>query len=248
MFLDKICEDKRVKVEKKKLAIVEKKSHNSNLKFKRCSVGFYEALNNKSFSYIGELKKASPSKGVISNDFPFEEILKSYERNKDISAISILTEENYFLGSLDYLEYGIKYLTKPVLRKDFIIDKYEIYESYIYGASAILLIVAILNEKIYEFYDYAKALGLDILVEVHSEEEIDMVRKLKPNIVGINNRNLKTFAVDLKNTENLMKFVDWECILISESGVCSEADIEYLKGLGVRGCLIGEYFMRGNIK
>lgn len=247
MILDKICQDKMARINKKKLALLNK-GDSKGFKVQKNSIGFYEAINNRGFSYIGELKKASPSKGIISTDFPFREILQIYEKHNDVAAISILTEENYFLGSLSYLEYGVEYLTKPILRKDFIIDKYEIYESYIYGASAVLLIVAILNENIYEFYEYAKSLGLDVLVEVHSKEEIDIIRSLKPNIVGINNRDLKTFIVDLKNTQNLMRFIDWSCILISESGVCSEADIEYLKGLGVRGCLIGEYFMRGNIK
>ncbi|MGL5764471.1 MAG: indole-3-glycerol phosphate synthase TrpC [Sarcina sp.] len=243
MFLERICNDKKEEVNKKKVLDLGKKA-----KQKKSLIGFYEVLNNKSFSCIGELKKASPSKGIISNEFPFKKILEAYENNKDIAAVSILTEENYFLGSLEYLEYGIEYLTKPILRKDFIIDKYEIYESYIYGASAILLIVAVLDREIYEFYNYAKSLGLDILVEVHSREEIDIIKPLKPDIVGINNRDLKTFAVDLKNTQKLMEFIDWECIIISESGVSSEDDIEYLKGLGVKGCLIGEYFIRGNIK
>lgn len=204
---------------------------------------FKKALLKEDLTIIGEFKKASPSKGEIVKDFNLEKINEFYKK-ENIDAYSILTEEEFFKGKDEYISLIKGISDKPILRKDFIIDKYQIYESKFLGADCILLIVAILKDKLKEFYELGKELGLDILVEVHSKEELDLALKINPEIIGINNRNLKNFKVDLENTKELIKYIPKGILTISESGINSFEDIDYIKSLGVDGVLVGEFFMR----
>lgn len=204
---------------------------------------FKKALLKEDLTIIGELKKASPSKGEIVKDFNLEKINEFYKK-ENIDAYSILTEEEFFKGKDEYISLIKGISDKPILRKDFIIDKYQIYESKFLGADCILLIVALLKDKLKEFYELGKELGLDILVEVHSKEELDLALKINPEIIGINNRNLKNFKVDLENTKELIKYIPKGILTISESGINSFEDIDYIKSLGVDGVLVGEFFMR----
>ncbi|WP_194190646.1 indole-3-glycerol phosphate synthase TrpC [Clostridium chrysemydis] len=208
---------------------------------------FKKALLKEDLTIIGEFKKASPSKGDIVKDFNLEKIIEFYKR-ENIDAYSILTEEEFFKGKDEYISLIKGISDKPILRKDFIVDKYQIYESKFLGADCILLIVALLKDKLKEFYELGKELGLDILVEVHSREELDLALKINPEIIGINNRNLKNFKVDLENTKELIKYIPKGILTISESGINSFEDIEYIKSLGVDGVLVGEFFMRKFIK
>lgn len=209
---------------------------------------FKKAISNEDIAIIAEIKKASPSKGVILENFNHIEIAKMYE-NISIDAVSVLTEKNFFKGDDSYINDVKKVNLKPILRKDFIIDTYQIYQSKAIGADAILLIVSILKHKLKEYYDLARNLGLQCLVEVHNEEELKIAIESGCSIIGINNRNLKDFTEDLKNTERLIKNVPSEVLVISESAIKTPEDIRYLKGLGVNAVLIGETFMRniGNV-
>lgn len=198
------------------------------------------------FTIIGEFKKASPSKGIIAPDFDVKEVLKVYE-GLPIGAYSVLTEEDFFKGSDEYLKYVASNSRRPALRKDFIIDKYQIYEANHLGASAVLLIVAVLKENLKEFYDLCIELGIAPLVEVHNKEELDIALEVGVDIIGINNRDLKTFNVDLNTTKDLIKYIPSHIKVISESGIQSVDDIKMLKSLGVSGVLIGETLMR-NLK
>ena len=246
MILDKICRDKVIELKDRKkelpLAVLKEK-------LKVCidrKPSFEKVLREEGLSIIGEAKKASPSKGVIKADFDIKKVVEFYDK-QDVQCLSILTEQNYFKGSIKYLEVARGLTNKPLLRKDFIVDEYQLYESKLYGADAVLLIVAVLGDKLSKFYKKAKELNLDVLVEVHNEEELNIAMKAKARVIGINNRNLKTFDVDIKNTEILKaKILGNEVLVVSESGISSDADIEYMKKLKVDAVLIGEYFMRGN--
>lgn len=206
---------------------------------------FKRSFTNKDkLSIIGEIKKASPSKGIIKEDFCPQQIGKLYDKNK-VEAISVLTEDKFFKGSDLHLKQVREITDLPILRKDFIIDSFQIYQSKILGADAILLISTILTkEQLSDFQNIAKALGLYCLVEVHNREELDMVLETNSDIIGINNRNLKNFTTNIKNTEHLIKFIPNNKIVISESGIHSKEHMDYLKSLGVRGVLIGESLMK----
>ena len=168
----------------------------------------------------------------------------SYYTCIGIRAFSILTEEDYFKGSDEYLKKIKKSSITPILRKDFIIDLYQIYEAKVLGADGILLIAAVLGESLGEFYDEAKRLNLQPLVEVHNKEELDLALKYDCDVIGINNRDLKTFNVSLDTTRELKSYVPEEKILVSESGIMSIDDLKLIKSYGVNGVLIGELFMR----
>jgi indole-3-glycerol phosphate synthase len=207
----------------------------------------YEKLKkNNGISIIAEIKKASPSKGLIRENFNLLEIARDYYESK-VEAVSILTEKKFFLGNDEYLKSVRDNFPLTILRKDFIIDEWQIYQSRIIGADAILLIAAILNdEELKDFSSIADGLGLACLVEVHDEEELNRVLNIGSKIIGINNRNLKSFDVSLKITERLIKFIPKDKIIVSESGIKDKNDIKYLKTLGVNAVLIGESFMRTN--
>lgn len=204
---------------------------------------FKKALSKDKISIIAEIKKASPSKGVILEDFDPVKIAKIYE-SIDIDAVSVLTEKNFFKGNDLYINEAKKVNSKPILRKDFIVDPYQIYQSKFIGADAILLIVSILKDKLKEYYDLAFSLGLQCLVEIHDEEELKIALNSGCSIIGINNRNLKDFTEDLRNTERLIKSIPSGIVVVSESAIKTPEDINYLNGLGVSAVLIGETFMR----
>lgn len=205
---------------------------------------FYEALNNtKDIAIISEIKKASPSKGIIKDEFDIEETVKAYEK-ENFHAYSVLTESKYFLGKDSYISKVKSLTNRPVLRKDFIVDEYQIYQTKLIGADAILLIASVLKSDLKAFYNIALKQGLYPIVEIHSESEIKYIEEADPYLIGINNRNLETFQTDIKHTERLMKVLPEDRFIISESGIKNKEDLEYLKNLGVRGALIGESLMR----
>lgn len=209
---------------------------------------FYEALKKKGMSYICEVKKASPSKGIIAEEFPYLDIAKEYER-AGASAISCLTEPFWFLGADRYVEEITKEVSIPVLRKDFTINEYMIYQARLIGASAILLICAILDdEQLKSYRELAESLGMNALVEAHDEEEVHRALKSGARIVGVNNRDLKTFTVDVNNSIRLRRLAPSEVLFVSESGIKTSDDIKQLYDNDVDAVLIGETLMRSSNK
>ncbi len=205
---------------------------------------FYRNLAKPRLSLICELKKASPSKGTISADFPFEKIAKEYEA-AGASAISCLTEPKWFKGDIEYLKTVAKEVEIPVLRKDFIVDPCQIEEAALAGASAILLIAAILSdEEIKIFYDLARGLGLGVLAEAHDEKEMERMLKAGCRIVGVNNRDLRDFTIKLETTERLAKLVPDDRLLVSESGMMSVDVVKRMREAGADAVLIGEMLMK----
>jgi indole-3-glycerol phosphate synthase len=193
---------------------------------------------------IAEIKKASPSKGVLREDFRPAEIAASYGRH-GAAALSVLTDETFFQGSSAYLEAARAAAALPVLRKDFTIDPYQLFEARALGADAVLLIVAILDDaQLADFEATALALGLAVLVEVHDERELDRALRLATPLVGINNRNLRTFEVSLETTLSMLRRVPGERLVVSESGIHTPDDVQRLRGAGVHAFLVGEAFMR----
>jgi Indole-3-glycerol phosphate synthase len=209
---------------------------------------FERALQSSEIAFICEVKKASPSKGVIAEEFPYIEIAKSYEL-AGASAISCLTEPYYFQGSDEYLQQIVEAVSIPVLRKDFVVDAYMIYEAKVLGASAILLICAILtDEELKEYAQLAKELGLSVLVEAHTKEEVKRALNCGAKIIGVNNRDLKTFQVDIQTSVRLRELVPKDYIYVSESGIISATDIAMLRENGTNAVLIGETLMRSENK
>lgn len=205
---------------------------------------FLEALKKSGMSYICEVKKASPSKGLIAPEFPYLEIAKEYEA-AGASAISCLTEPFYFMGSDTYLREITETVDIPVLRKDFTVDKYMIYQAKAFGAAAVLLICAILNDQeLLEYRELAETLGMDALVEAHDENEVARALKTGAKIVGVNNRDLKTFKVDMNNSIRLRNLAPDNVVFVSESGIKNAGDIAILERNRVGAVLIGETLMR----
>jgi len=193
---------------------------------------------------IAEIKKASPSKGVIRENFNPAEIAKSYEKG-GAACLSVLTDKQYFQGSPEYLKQARAACKLPVLRKDFMIDPYQVYEARAIGADAILLIVACLElNQMKELEACAHELGLDVLVEVHNAPELEQALELKTPLLGINNRNLKTFEVTLQTTLSLMSMVPNNKTLVTESGILNRADVELMRNNQINAFLVGEAFMR----
>ena len=207
---------------------------------------FKENISNKDEAIIAEIKKASPSAGVISEDF--DPIKKAIEYEAfGASALSILTEEDFFMGSVSYLKDVKKITNLPILRKDFMIDEYQIYESKLIGADCILLIASILSDQqIKDFINISQQLELDYLIEVHDENELRRVEHYEDALIGTNNRNLKTFEVDLDNSVRLRNLFKEKNIFIAESGIKSREDMNYLKLNNIKVFLIGESLMRGS--
>jgi len=206
---------------------------------------FYRAIKKPGLSIIGEIKKASPSKGMIKEDFNPIEIARTYE--KAVDAISVLTEEHFFIGRTEYLQQVHDAVSLPILRKDFILEEVQIYEGRRLGASSILLIASILDkEKLQEFIQIIHSLDMDALVEVHGEEEVTKAIEAGAKIIGVNNRNLNDFSVDLHTTLRLRRYIPEDILLISESGIHSKEDIQFLWKAGIDGILVGESFMRTN--
>lgn len=209
---------------------------------------FEKALAAEGMSFICEVKKASPSKGLIAPDFPYLQIAREYEA-AGAAAISVLTEPEYFLGSDRYLEEIARAVSIPVLRKDFTVDAYQIYEAKLLGASAVLLICGILSdEELREFLHTAHSLGLSALVEAHDKEEVERAALAGARIIGVNNRDLKTFTVDVNNSLQLKSLIPSGCLSVSESGVRGPKDIGNLYRSGIDAVLIGEALMRSTDK
>ncbi|MEB3103815.1 indole-3-glycerol phosphate synthase TrpC [Ferviditalea candida] len=246
MFLDRIVATKRAEVEQLKEGF-SLQSLEKELAGLPPARGFAKALGEgrrRPMGLIAEVKKASPSKGLIRSDFDPVEIARSYA-GAQTDCISVLTDATYFQGSNDYLRRVREAVDVPVLRKDFTIDYRQIYEARQIGADAILLIAAILSdEQLREFLGIAKDLGLDALVEVHDREELERVLEMDVALLGINNRDLKSFVTDLKTTENLIRDIPKDRIVVSESGISTAEQIAYLSSLGAGAVLVGEHFMR----
>tara|TARA_B100001248_G_scaffold151573_1_gene113895 strand:- start:231 stop:986 length:756 start_codon:yes stop_codon:yes gene_type:complete len=245
-ILQKIVENTRenLKAKKAKLSLEDVKSSLKELDLPKSN--FKSSISNKDEAIIAEIKKASPSAGVISENFNPVEKAKEYE-SVGAAALSILTEEDFFQGSIDYLKAVKRTTSLPILRKDFIIDEYQIYESKLIGADCILLIASILSDlQIEEFVKIAKKLELDYLIEIHDEKELKRVELYKDALIGVNNRNLNTFEVDLDNSIRLKNLFKEKNIFIAESGIKSIDDINYLKLHNINVFLIGESLMRGD--
>jgi len=220
------------------------KSSLENLKLPRGK--FKDNISSKDEAIIAEIKKASPSAGIIKEDFEPTKIAMEYE-SFGASALSILTEEDFFMGSIEYLKDVKKITSLPILRKDFMIDEYQIYESKLIGADCILLIASILtDQQIEDFITIAKKLELDYLIEVHDENELKRVDRFEDALIGVNNRNLETFEVDLNNSVRLRNSFRQNNIFIAESGIKSREDMNYLKMNKIKVFLIGESLMRGS--
>lgn len=249
MILDDIISEqvKRIKKEKEEKSFDAVKREAEEIALLENFV-FEDSLKNKDFAFICEIKKASPSKGVIVENFPYIDIAKEYEK-AGASAISVLTEPKFFKGNDKYLQEVARTVKIPVLRKDFIIDEYQIYQAKLIGAAAVLLICGVLEEKtLKSFLNTAKSLKLSCLVETHSQDEIKKALNVGAEIVGINNRDLKTFTVDINTSLKLRKYVPEDKIIISESGIKTAEDIKVLKQAGFNAALIGESMMRSKNK
>ena len=245
MILDEIVASKKesLRQRKREMPLRELKRRCADMRRKPRDLA--SALRGDDIKLIAEVKKASPSKGVINADIDPVKLATTYAAN-GASAISILTEEKYFKGSIDYLlaireAFDAKKIRVPLLRKDFIFDTYQIYESRAYGADALLLIVAILDDDdLIKLINLSYTLGMKCLVEVHDKSELKRAVASGCRIIGINNRNLKTFEVDLRTTERLRPFAPDDCIVVSESGIRRNADVEKLRQWKVTAMLVGE--------
>lgn len=249
MILDEIAEKTRIRVAgaKQKISPEEMKQKALACEIHR-EFPFEKELRKKGISFICEVKKASPSKGIIAEKFDYQSIAESYEE-AGAGAISVLTEPEYFKGSIEYLKEIAENVKIPLLRKDFTVDEYMIYEAKAAGASIVLLICAILDEETLKHYiEIADSLGLSALVEAHDEEEIQMALRAKARIIGVNNRNLKDFTVDIHNGIRLREKVPQDVLFVAESGIRTREDIEELEKAHVNGVLIGETFMRAENK
>lgn len=256
MILDEIVEDKRRRLKEIKQQIPleqirkeaeeiqsgkqEFRDRNCKAKIPVCS--FYEALKKPGLSIIGEFKKASPSLGTIQSKIPLTERMEEY--NASVDAISCLTEEDHFHGNIDYLKQIRAMSPLPILRKDFMIDEYQFYEAKAIGSDAVLLIAAILDDvQMKDFYQLARELGLDVLVETHDEAEMERALKLDARIIGVNNRDLRDFTIRLDTTRRLSKMVPDGKVFVAESGIVKDEDVRYLLDSRVDAFLIGRAFM-----
>jgi indole-3-glycerol phosphate synthase len=239
-ILEEIIKNKKLQIEKEKI----EKPLQSLINIENRVIRDFEiALKGNGLSIIAEVKKASPSKGIIDPDFDPKRTALNYEKN-GVDAISVITEKKFFLGNDENIRLVKEKASMPILRKDFIIDKYQIYQSVSLGADAILLIAAVLKKRLKSYYELAISLGLHCLVEVHDRAEIELSLESGCKIIGINNRDLNDFHVDIHTTEKLMKYIPKDKIVVSESGISSIKDINYLRSIGASAVLIGESFMR----
>jgi len=244
-ILDKIVFDKRKEVDLKKALISTQQLESSQL-FNRATVSLSEKLKNSSSGIIAEHKRRSPSKSIINNGLNVQDVATGYE-NAGVCGMSVLTDGKYFGGSLDDLIVARASCNLPLLRKEFIVDEYQIIEAKSYGADAILLIAAILTqEEIKQFSQLAKSLNLDVLLEVHNEDELQKSIMPSLDMIGVNNRNLKTFEVSLDTSKTLSTKIPDEFVKVSESGISDIQSIQTLKTYGYQGFLIGENFMKTN--
>ena len=248
MILDTLAaaSKKRAEAAKEKISLreMERLALLACEKTKEKELSFEKALSSPDISFICEVKRASPSKGLIAPDFPYVDIAKEYEM-AGADAISVLTEPEYFLGSNDYLTEISREVTLPLLRKDFTVDPYQIYEAKAIGASAVLLICALLDrEALREGIRLCDSLGLSALVEAHDDREIHSALSAGARIIGVNNRNLKTFEVDFDNSIRLRNMVPDQVLFVAESGIRTKEHLRVLAEAGVDAVLIGESLMR----
>jgi len=209
---------------------------------------FEKALNKTGMSYICEIKKASPSKGIIAGHFPYRDIAREYE-SAGADCISVLTEPEYFLGDIKYLREIRELVHTPILRKDFTCDPYMVTEAAVNGADAVLLIAAILSDdELRTLFNLAEELGLSVIFEAHDKTEIDRCIAAGARIIGVNNRNLRDFSVNVENSGALRQAVPDDIIFVAESGISTAEDVRALKQIGVDACLIGETLMRADDK
>lgn len=251
MILEKIAEKtkQRMEEQKRRIPLSDLRHQAFELAAQRPEQNpFYQALGKQGISFICEVKKASPSKGVIAEHFPYADIAREYEE-AGADAVSVLTEPYFFQGSNKYLEEIRREISIPILRKDFTVDEYMIYEAGTLGADAVLLICSILSqEQLAEYVQLAGELKLAALVEAHDEKEIAMALAAGAGMIGVNNRNLKDFTVDINNSLRLRKLVPDNILFVSESGMKTAADIQRLRENGTNAVLIGETFMRSKDK
>ena len=247
-ILDELAEyaRKRVEHDKKKISPTEIKR--LALSMPKGNFSFEKALRKDDIAFICECKKASPSKGIIAENFPYLDIAQEYEQ-AGADCISVLTEPSRFLGRDSYLKEITEKVSIPCLRKDFTVDEYMIYQAKLLGASAVLLICSILDKsQIKEYINICDTLGLSALVEVHDENEIKTALQSGARIIGVNNRNLKDFSVDTENSRKLRELVPNDVIFVSESGVKTPEDVQKLRDIGANAVLIGETLMRAENK
>ncbi|HEY2986579.1 MAG TPA: indole-3-glycerol phosphate synthase TrpC [Candidatus Binatia bacterium] len=243
MFLDTIAEHVRGEIKSRR-----RKTPPAALRerppFARPTRGFAASLAGRARSIVAEIKRASPSQGIIRQDFDPVGIARDFAAN-GASALSVLTEERFFGGSLDYLEQIRSEVSVPLLRKDFTLDEYQLLEARSFGADAVLLIVALLDPvRLEELLAQAHALALDALVEVHTEDELARALAAGGRLIGVNNRDLKTFEVTLETTERLLPLIPPGVVVVCESGFQTAAQIERIEALGAQAFLIGEALMR----
>ena len=247
-ILEEIAAYAKIRVEEAKKQISTEELKEKAFSMPKSDFAFEKALSKQGLSFICECKKASPSKGLIAENFPYLEIAKEYEA-AGADAISVLTEPKWFLGKNEYLKEIAVSVDIPIIRKDFTVDEYMIYEAKILGASAILLIVSILSrDQIKDYIKICDELGLSALVECHDAAEIKIAAEAGARIIGVNNRNLKDFSVDIELSKALRKSVPEGIIFVSESGVKNVEDIANVRKMGADAVLVGEALMRAENK
>ncbi len=243
-ILDKLADYARERVESAKKDTSLEEIKDKAYALPKGNFAFEKALQKDELSFICECKKASPSKGLIAADFPYLEIAKEYEK-AGADCISVLTEPKWFLGNNDYLKEIAENVKIPCIRKDFTVDEYMIYEAKVLGASAVLLIVAILSDKqLRDYINICDELGLSALVEAHDEQEVKTALEAGARIIGVNNRNLKDFSVDTENSKRLRNLIPCDIIFVSESGVKTAEDVKAIREIGADAVLIGETLMK----
>lgn len=258
MILDKIAESTKKRVEKDKTHISLEEMKALAMKVLECDEQekendrdyfcFESALKKEDINFICEVKKASPSKGIIAEEFNYTDIAKEYEK-AGAACISVLTEPEYFMGSNEYLKEIRKEVSIPLLRKDFTLEEYQIYQAKVLGADCVLLICSLLSEEqLKEYIRLCDLLRLSALVEAHDEDEVKCAVRAGARIIGVNNRDLKTFSVDINNSKRLRKLVPENILFVAESGIKNAADVEALRKAKVNGVLIGETLMKSKDK
>jgi indole-3-glycerol phosphate synthase len=248
MILETIAESNRKLIAKKKEKVSLEEIKEQAMAMTKLNFSFEEALKTPEMSFICECKKASPSKGIIAEDFPFIQIAKDYEA-AGASCISCLTEPEYFKGKDEYVKKISENVNIPIIRKDFTVDEYMIYEARTLDASAVLLICSLLDlNTLKKYMEICDSLGLSALVETHDEDEVKMAIAAGARVIGVNNRNLRTFEVDFNNSLRLRSMVPENILFVAESGVKTRDDIILLENAGVNAVLIGETLMRAENK
>jgi indole-3-glycerol phosphate synthase len=247
-ILEQLAEHAKERVKLSKAQVTLETVKAEALQMQKGDFGFEKALKREGISFICECKKASPSKGLIAEEFPYLEIARQYEA-AGADCISVLTEPKWFLGSDRYLCEIAGQVSIPCLRKDFTVDEYMIYEAKLLGASAVLLICSILSrQQMKEYLAICETLGLSALVETHDEREVESALEAGARIIGVNNRNLKDFTVDTSNSMHLRRLVPQDVLFVAESGIKAREDVETLENIGASAVLVGETLMRAEDK